>query len=112
MTDSAGPGHSRQISDVPEESAYVVLVDGERAGKAEYVTREGRRVFTHTEVDDAHKGSGVAASLVRHALDDMRAREIQVVPLCPFFRSYIARHPEYADLVDHELTRRYLSREK
>jgi predicted GNAT family acetyltransferase len=109
MTD---PTTHREIQDVPEESAYVVFVDGERAGKAVYVTRVGRRVFTHTEVDDAHTGSGVAASLVRHALDDMRAREMKIVPLCPFFRSYIARHPEYEDLVDGEMTERYLSRGK
>ena len=107
MTD---PAPSREIRDIPEESAYVVSIDGERAGKAVYVTRHGRRVFTHTEVDDAHTGSGVAASLVRYALDDMRAREMRIVPLCPFFRSYIARHPEYADLVDGEMTERYLSR--
>lgn len=103
---------SREIQDRPEEKAYVVFVDGERAGKAEYVTRGGRRVFTHTEVDDAHAGAGVAASLVRHALDDMRARGMRVVPLCPFFRSYIARHPEYEDLVDKEMTERFLSRQK
>jgi predicted GNAT family acetyltransferase len=109
MTD---PTTHREIQDVPEESAYVVFVDGERAGKAVYVTRDGRRVFTHTEVDDPHTGSGVAASLVRHALDDMRAREMKIVPLCPFFRSYIARHPEYEDLVDGEMTERYLSRGK
>jgi uncharacterized protein len=101
-----------EIRDVPEEKAYVAFIDGERAGKAEYVTRDGRRVFTHTEVDGAHAGAGIAARLVRHALDDMRARGVPVVPLCPFFRSYIARHPEYEDLVDREMTERFLSRQK
>jgi uncharacterized protein len=103
---------TREIRDVPEEKAYVAFIDGERAGKAEYVTRDGRRVFTHTEVDDSHAGAGVAASLVRHALDDMRDQEVPVVPLCPFFRSYIARHPEYEDLVDRDMTERFLSRQK
>jgi uncharacterized protein len=102
---------TQEIRDVPEEKAYVVYIDGERAGKAEYITRGGSRVFTHTEVDDAHAGAGVAASLVRYALDDMRAQEVRVVPLCPFFRSYIARHPEYEDLVDREMTERFLSRQ-
>ena len=109
MTDPTAP---HEIRDVPEESAYVVFIGGERVGKAEYVTRDGRRVFTHTEVDDAHTGSGVAANLVRHALDDMRAREMSIVPLCPFFRSYIARHPEYRDLVDRDMTKRYLTRKR
>jgi hypothetical protein len=25
------------------------------------------------------------------------------VPVCPFVESYIERHPEYDDLVDHEM---------
>ena len=98
------------VLDVPDERAYVAYVAGERAGKALYVTREERRVFTHTEVDDAYAGKGVGAAIVRYALDDMRARGVAVVPLCPFFRSYIERHPEFEGLVDREMTERYLSR--
>ena len=108
MNDSAR--NSLEVLDVPEERAYVAFVDGERAGKAQYVTREERRVFTHTEVDDAYAGAGVGAALVRYALDDMRARGVAVVPLCPFFRAYIKRHPGYEDLVDQEMTERYLSK--
>lgn len=108
----SGDGSGVEIVDVEEEGAYVAFLGGERAGRAEYVTREGRRVFTHTEVDEAHSGAGVGAALVRHALGDMRSREISVVPLCPFFRSYIERHPEYDDIVDHEMTSRYLDRNR
>lgn len=78
---------------------YEALVDGEVAGFAEYHDRAGRRVFTHTEVDPAHEGQGVGGALAREALDDMRRRGMAVVPLCPFFRSWIDRHPDYADLV-------------
>ena len=38
----------------------------------------------------------------RAALDDIRARGLVVVPLCPFVARYVERHPEYDDLVDHE----------
>jgi predicted GNAT family acetyltransferase len=69
------------------------------AGFAAYRRREGRVVFTHTEVDDAFEGRGVGSTLVRAALDAVRDEGVQVVPLCPFVRSYIHRHPEYADLV-------------
>jgi predicted GNAT family acetyltransferase len=92
------------IRDEPGEEAYVIEVDGIRAGKAEYRSIEGRRVFTHTEVDGGYSGMGLATRLVRFALDDMRAQQTQVVPLCPFFAAYIRRHPEFDDLVDHELT--------
>jgi predicted GNAT family acetyltransferase len=93
-----------EIRDDAEETAYLVLVDGSEVGRAEYRAFEDRRVFTHTEVDDAYSGKGLANMLVRFALDDMRQRGVSIVPLCPFFAAYIRRHPEYDDLVDHALT--------
>lgn len=99
------------IRDEPVEQAYVIEVEGVRAGKAEYRTFEGRQVFTHTEVDEEFAGLGLATRLVRFALDDMRSQQTQIVPLCPFFAAYIRRHPEFDDLVDHELTMRLKKRQ-
>jgi predicted GNAT family acetyltransferase len=42
----------------------------------------------------------VGSTLVRGALDDVRAHGLRVVPRCSFVRGYIERHPDYADLVD------------
>ena len=36
---------------------------------------------------------------VGEELADIRSRDLEVLPICPFVRGYIARHPEYADLV-------------
>lgn len=98
------------VRDEPDERAYVVHVDGERAGMAEYRDRDGSRVFRHTEVDDRFSGSGVGTTLVRYALDDVRESGGKLVPLCPFFAAYIKRHPEYEDLVDQEMTEMYRER--
>jgi predicted GNAT family acetyltransferase len=54
----------------------------------------------HTEVDLGHEGAGLGSILVRGALDAQRERDELVVPLCPFVRSYLERHPEYTDVVD------------
>jgi predicted GNAT family acetyltransferase len=51
----------------------------------------------HTEVEPRRKGLG--NELVRGALDDLRARGLKVVPVCPFVGAYIRRHPAYADLL-------------
>ena len=83
------------------ERRYEAYVGGALAGFAEY-RREGedRIVFTHTEVDDAFEGHGVGSVLVREALDDVRRDgDRSVVPLCPFVKEWIERHPEYEDLV-------------
>ena len=44
------------VADAPENSRYEARIGGELAGFADYVLREGRIVFTHTEVDDAFEG--------------------------------------------------------
>jgi predicted GNAT family acetyltransferase len=78
---------------------YEASVDGELAGFAEYRPAHGRLVFTHTEVDDAFEGRGVGGQLAAQALDDVRAQNLHVTAVCPFIKTYIERHPAYADLV-------------
>lgn len=108
-----GPENAQiAIRDSPDEGAYVIDVDGVRAGKTEYRMREGRHVFVHTEIDDAHSGAGLGAMLVRFALDDVRSQAGRIVPLCPFVNAFIRRHPEYDDLVDHEMTSSLRSRKR
>jgi predicted GNAT family acetyltransferase len=91
-----------KVRDNPDRLRYEVFDDdGALAGFAQYVLRSGRIIFVHTEIDDAYEGKGLGSQLAAEALDDVRRRGHLVVPLCPFIASYIERHPEYADLVDH-----------
>ena len=55
--------------------------------------------MTHTETDDRFRGHGLASQLVRTTLDQARARHLAVLPYCPFVRSWLTEHREYADLV-------------
>ena len=87
------------VRDNPDESRYELLVDGDVAGEIRYRRRPDAIALVHTEVSASLKGRGLGADLVRAALDDLRARGLQIVPICPFVRSYIRRHPEYEDLV-------------
>jgi predicted GNAT family acetyltransferase len=67
---------------------------------ADYDLVDGKIVFTHTEVPVAHEGKGVGTALIRFALASARERGLQVMPVCPFFRSYIVKHAEVQDLLD------------
>lgn len=79
---------------------YELRVDGEIAGFAAYQTTTDLIVFTHTEIDPRFEGQGLGSALAQAAFDDVRAAGgRRVLPLCPFVRSWIARHPDYADLV-------------
>ncbi len=87
------------ITDNPEKKRYEIVQDGTLAGFAEYMLSDGLITFTHTEIDPAFEGQGIGSQLVRHALDDVRARgDRSVLPLCPFVKGWMARHPEYQDL--------------
>ena len=101
---------STVVVDVPARSRYEVTVDGELAGFAEYRLVEGAKVFTHTEVFDAYEGQGIGSVLARGALDDVRSTGRRLVARCPFISGFIARHDEYADLVDTDLTAQLTSR--
>ena len=91
------------VADAPERHRYEIRVDGALAGYAVYVVKGNRWLFVHTEIADEFEGRGYASTLVREALDDIRARGITIVPLCPFVAAWIERHPDYDDLVDHAL---------
>ena len=89
------------VVDVPERERYEVSVGGELAGFVQYRVEPGVIAFVHTEIESGHEGKGLGGTLVKHALDDARRRQLRVRPFCPFVRGYIAKHSDdYADLVD------------
>lgn len=88
-----------EVRDNPEQERYEISVDGELAGFAQYRSRPGLIAFVHTEVDEGHEGEGLGTRLVTFALDDARARGLEVLPFCPFVNGFVQRHPQYADLV-------------
>lgn len=53
----------------------------------------------HTETPVQARGRGIASQLVAGALEAARARRLKVVPRCPFVIAYLARHPEFGNLV-------------
>lgn len=55
--------------------------------------------LTHTEIPDAMRGSGVASTLARTALDWARENHMKVDVVCPFVAAFLESHPEYQDLV-------------
>jgi uncharacterized protein len=88
-----------RVADNPEELRYELWLGATRAGFIDYRSEPGTILLVHTEVDPAFQGQELGARLVAGALDDLRARGLKLVPLCPFVRAYLRRHREYADLI-------------
>jgi predicted GNAT family acetyltransferase len=96
-----------EVVDRPEQHRFEIVADGKVAGFAAYQLRGQEILFTHTEVDEAYEGKGLGSVLVRHALDSARERGLAVLPLCPFVRSWIERHPDYLPLVPESARAKY-----
>jgi len=96
-----------EAADRPAQHRYEIRVDGELAGIAQYRAHPGRIEFFHTEVEERFEGQGLGARLVSFALGDARSRGLEVLPVCPFVRSYIQQHPEYVDLVPEKVRARF-----
>lgn len=90
------------VIDNPEDSRYEVHVDGKPAGVAEYRRSEGTIEFTHTEVDEAYSGKGLAQQLAEQALDEAGEAGLAVVPSCKFIAKHIGKNPKYVDLVPED----------
>jgi len=88
-----------RVQDNVAAARYEARVGDTLAAYAEYRVEGGRVVFTHTEVEAEFEGQGVGSVLARGALADVRGRGLNVVPLCPFIRGWIEKHPDYQDLV-------------
>jgi len=88
------------IKDNPDKHRFEAdLGDGSTA-IAEYKLLPGKIVFTHTEVPTAHEGHGIGTALIRFSLGSARDRGLQVIPVCPFYESYLRKHAEEQDLLD------------
>lgn len=90
-----------KVVDVPEERRYEARVggQGEVAGFAQYIRTAELIAFVHTEVAPEYEGQGIGSALARASLDEARAAGLRVLATCPFYAGWIARHPEYADLL-------------
>ena len=64
-----------------------------------YRLEPGTITLMHTEVPPALGGRGVGSSLVRGALEAIRARGLRVVVKCPFVAAWMGKHPEFNDLI-------------
>jgi predicted GNAT family acetyltransferase len=90
---------SLRIEDDPDRSRFEVSVDGTRAGFTDYHLQPGLITLLNTEIDPAFEGRGIGSRFVAGVLDEIRARDLRVLPICPFVRAFLKRHPEYADLL-------------
>lgn len=87
-----------QLIDNESDKQYEFQVEG-HTPKIEYIKTKDKIYLTHTEVPEVLEGKGIGTELVKQALEDIKAKDLTLVPLCPFVAAYIKEHPQWRELV-------------
>lgn len=75
---------------------FYIESDGETITHMDYRPQgDSSADFYRTYTPEEHRGRGLAAEVVQHALDWARHHDVQVIPSCSFVRSFIDQNPEY-----------------
>lgn len=85
--------------DGASKGRYHLVIDGVEAEMT--YSRAGAQliIIDHTDVPAALRGRKVGERLVRQAIEDARRDGVSIIPLCPFAKAQIERHPEWQDVL-------------
>lgn len=78
---------------------YWIQVDGFEAEMTYSRAGEKIVIIDHTGVPRELGGRGVGQAMVERAVLDARAEGRKVMPLCPFAKAQIEKHPEWQDVL-------------
>ena len=76
----------------PEQRRFEVPLEGGEHAELTYTLQPGTLTITHTYVPRPFEGRGVAGRMTEAALDYAERNRLEVVPVCSFAVSYLARH--------------------
>ena len=84
----------------PGRERFEILDAGNVIGKAAYKEYDGgespQRIFYHTVINEEYGGQGLAGVLATAALDRTVAAGSGIIPVCPFIKKFLVKHPEYS----------------
>lgn len=83
---------SGSVTDNTTGNRFELVVDGETAF-LDYKRTGNTLTLVHTEVPVALRGHHVGEALVEGTLRAAREAGLSVVPVCPFVKAYMLRHP-------------------
>jgi predicted GNAT family acetyltransferase len=81
-----------------ENERFVIYAEGNEV-YVEYTMRNNKIDLNHTYTNPALRGKGLAAQVVRAALEFARENNQKVIPTCSYVQSFIAKNDGYKELV-------------
>lgn len=92
-------GIAMQIVFEPEHFRSAAYDGERRVGVAEFDAQDGRWVITHTEVDPAYGGQGIARRLIEVLIEAARSSGAKIVPVCSYAEKMMRGKEEYTDVL-------------
>lgn len=72
---------------------------GQHVAVADYHINGNEISLPHVGVPKELEGQGIASALVLAVLKNIDARNLKLIPICPFVAAYVQRHPEWKRLL-------------
>ncbi len=90
-----------RVIDNKEKGRFETEVNGYLA-IIEYSVMPNILSLNHIEIDKNLEGKGIATEMAEKVLLQIEQRELKVIPVCPFIKNYIIKHPEWKSIVADE----------
>ncbi|WP_436638812.1 GNAT family N-acetyltransferase [Microbaculum sp. FT89] len=89
------------LEDGPSKGRYVARIEGLPEAEMTFSRANPHLVIVdHTGVPDELRGMGVGKALVARIVEDARAGQFKIIPLCPFAKATIERTAEWHDVLN------------
>lgn len=94
---------------VNESLHHLELKVGDITAFIEYKLTGTNLFLIHTEVPHELEGKGVGTAIIQKALQYAKDLHYSIIPICPFVRAYLKRHPEWNSFVSSD-AQKYLDK--
>jgi len=82
-----------------KENQRFVIYNESNEVYVEYTMKDNELNLYHTFTDPVLRGKGLAAQVVRAALEFAKENNLKVIPTCSYVHSFIAKNDEFKELV-------------
>jgi predicted GNAT family acetyltransferase len=94
--------HERPAAEVTRNdtsSRYELRADGELLSWARFSVDADVVTVPHVETEPQHRGNHYSSTLMAGLVEDLRARDLRIQPLCWVARSYVESLPDASALL-------------
>jgi hypothetical protein len=88
-----------KVTENIQQHRFELPITGQAFAVAYYALQDGKVALIHTEVPSEFTGQGIASRLAQGTFELIRKTGRKAVLKCPFMSGFVARYPEYTDVV-------------